>query len=62
MTTFNVTGSNLTIHQEIDRNMKFYSNMSLTGCKRETIQKKCPIGVNTTIELKNITMSDNTGI
>jgi len=62
MATFNVTGSNLTIHQEFDRNMKFYLNISLTECKRETIKKNCPFGVSTTIELKNITMSDNTGI
>jgi len=39
MTTFNVTGSNLTIHQEYGRNKKFYLNILHTECKRETIQK-----------------------
>ena len=42
MTTFNAAGSNLTIHQEFDRNMKFYLNIRLTECKRKTI-KKLPI-------------------
>jgi hypothetical protein len=35
--------------------------ISLTDCKRGTIHK-LPFGVNTTIELKNTTVSDNSGI